>query len=146
MAKTDLNKYVMSFGKDEKMPEQEIKKVTAQLLKSVEYLHLERKTIHRDIKPANILIFEDLNIKLSDFGLARATNPHSIADTNCGTTAYKGPQGNDSYKIDIYSVGATVWFMMNKEPPNAEDIPIGIYNFKYDYSEELKEFVKFMLK
>ena len=45
-----------------------------QLLKGLFYLHEEKKIIHKDIKPENILIDEDMNLKISDYGINAINN------------------------------------------------------------------------
>ncbi|TKC35288.1 hypothetical protein EI555_013208 [Monodon monoceros] len=74
------------------------------------YLH-ENHHIHRDIKSANILLDEDFTAKISDFGLARASEKFAqtvLTSRIVGTTAYMAPEalrGEITAKSDIYSFG-----------------------------------------
>lgn len=77
------------------------------------YLH-ENHHIHRDIKSANILLDEDFTAKISDFGLARASEKFAqtvMTSRIVGTTAYMAPEalrGEITPKSDIYSFGVVL--------------------------------------
>ncbi|MBW03355.1 Interleukin-1 receptor-associated kinase 4, partial [Eschrichtius robustus] len=77
------------------------------------YLH-ENHHIHRDIKSANILLDEDFTAKISDFGLARASEKFAqtvLTSRIVGTTAYMAPEalrGEITAKSDIYSFGVVI--------------------------------------
>lgn len=96
--------------------ESELEQVLIQLLTAVNYLH-EQPFVHRDIKPDNVLVQsrDPLLVKLSDFGLSKASNS---LHTFCGTTLYAAPElytlhepdGAESYTaaVDIWALGATI--------------------------------------
>ena len=63
----DLNKYLKIFTNSQ------IKKIYNQLRLAIEYLQ-KNKIVHRDLSPDNILIDEDMNIKIIDFGIACKMN------------------------------------------------------------------------
>ena len=65
----DLKKYMRQVGGP--LPPQEVKSFTYQILQATAYCHAHR-VMHRDLKPQNLLIDKHGNIKLADFGLARA--------------------------------------------------------------------------
>ncbi|CAK6443542.1 unnamed protein product [Pipistrellus nathusii] len=79
----------------------------------ISFLH-ENHQIHRDIKSANILLDEDFTAKISDFGLARASEKFSqtiMTSRIVGTTAYMAPEalrGEITPKSDIYSFGVVL--------------------------------------
>ncbi len=67
------------------MKEEELRYILAQVVLAIDYLHNVMRISHRDLKPANILIFKDLKVKISDFGLAKNINESKISMTKCGT-------------------------------------------------------------
>ena len=82
----------------------------------IEYLHFgcESRIVHLDIKPQNILLDQNLNPKISDFGLAKiySRDQSAISMTKArGTIGYIAPEifmrnmGNPSHKSDVYSYG-----------------------------------------
>ncbi|KAL7006547.1 hypothetical protein EMMF5_003968 [Cystobasidiomycetes sp. EMM_F5] len=120
----DLKKYM---DKVEKIPDSDgmspeiVKKFTYQLVKGVNYLH-SRRILHRDLKPQNLLIDTDGNLKIADFGLARAfgiplrTYTHEIV-----TLWYRSPEvllGSRHYStgVDTWSVGCIFAELVQRQP------------------------------
>ena len=66
-----LRKYLGSIPEDESLDLELIRSFMYQLLEGVSYCH-SKKIIHRDLKPQNLLLDKDGNLKIADFGLARA--------------------------------------------------------------------------
>lgn len=104
----DLKKYMRKIGGP--LPAATVKKFTYQILQATAYCHAHR-VMHRDLKPQNLLIDKDDNVKLADFGLARAfglpvkTYTHEVV-----TLWYRAPEillGAKEYStpIDIWSIG-----------------------------------------
>jgi len=85
-----------------------------QVLAALGFAH-ERGVIHRDIKPANILIATGGVVKLTDFGIARATGGMRLTGTGMavGTLAYMAPEqirsGQADARSDVYSLGLTFY-------------------------------------
>lgn len=142
-----------------KMSENEIWHLIADVASGLAYLH-SKEIVHQDIKPDNILITDNGDCMITDFGIsteARATLRKSvIGGISGGTTAYMAPErfSADPTPIklsDIWSLGATVFEIMEGNPPFG-DIGGGlelkgaeIPNFKSTYSEKLKKLVRKML-
>ncbi|KAL2826102.1 putative cell division control protein 2 kinase [Aspergillus cavernicola] len=98
-----------------------VKKFMAQLVEGIRYCH-SRRILHRDLKPQNLLIDRDGNLKLADFGLARAfgvplrTYTHEVV-----TLWYRAPEillGGRQYStgVDMWSVGAIFAEMCTRKP------------------------------
>lgn len=90
-------------------PEQ-VRKIMQQILQALTFCHT-RRFMHRDLKPENILVDEDFNIKLADFGLARAYQiPGKPYTSEVQTLWYRAPEillgcSQYSVSIDVWSVG-----------------------------------------
>jgi 5'-AMP-activated protein kinase catalytic alpha subunit len=90
-----------------------------QLISAVDYCH-SRGVYHRDIKPENILLDENENLKISDFGLsalAESKRQDGLLHTTCGTPAYVAPEvikrkGYDGSKADIWSCGVVLFVLL----------------------------------
>ena len=79
----DLKEFLSEFRPD-MISEKHVSLIIYNLLCAVKYLHT-KNIIHRDLKPANVLIDENCNIKICDFGLAR-TLPESSTGKGSGNT------------------------------------------------------------
>ncbi|MDR2644155.1 MAG: serine/threonine protein kinase [Planctomycetaceae bacterium] len=98
------------------------------------YIAEQAGIVHRDIKPENILISEDDNVKLADFGLARFNETGSLALTQVGMTLgtplYMSPeqaQGKPlDHRSDIYSLGITCYHAIASRPPFTGETAIAV--------------------
>ncbi|KAI8620163.1 protein serine/threonine kinase [Chytriomyces sp. MP71] len=105
---SDLKKFMDSYGGDLDIPTN--KYLMYQLLKGIAFCH-EHRVLHRDLKPQNLLINKKLELKLADFGLARAFGiPVRSYSHEVVTLWYRAPDvlmGSRQYStsIDIWSAG-----------------------------------------
>lgn len=93
-------------------------KIFQQICSAVKYLH-SIGISHRDIKTENIMIDEDFNAKLVDFGLAKqfSLNEDQFFDTFCGSPSYTSPEMIERKKyrgkeIDIWCLGVALYVML----------------------------------
>lgn len=90
-----------------------------QLITAVDFCH-SRGVYHRDLKPENLLLDENDNLKVSDFGLsalAESKRQDGLLHTTCGTPAYVAPEvinrkGYDGDKVDVWSCGVILYVLL----------------------------------
>ncbi|HEX2283331.1 MAG TPA: protein kinase [Mycobacterium sp.] len=88
--------------------------------------------VHRDIKPENVLISDDGDVKIADFGLVRAVAEAKITSTSVilGTAAYLSPEqvgtGNASSRSDVYSVGILAYELLTGDTPFTGDTALAV--------------------
>lgn len=118
-----LNQYIAENNPTRK----DMINIGVQLCEILAYLHgQERPVIHRDIKPQNVIVKDDGQIVLIDFGISRVYNSEAEADTQfLGTREYAPPEqygfSQTDCRTDIYSFGILLRFMLTgsaKENPN----------------------------
>ncbi len=92
--------------------------LVTQLLEAVAHAH-EAGVIHCDIKPENILLFADNHLRLTDFGIAKATQ-RTITASGTGTLGYMAPEqamGKPSSRSDVFSIGLIAYRMFSGRWP-----------------------------
>jgi serine/threonine-protein kinase len=105
--------------------------VALQIAEALQAAH-ERGVIHRDIKPHNILITESGDVKVTDFGIARAASSSTMTRTGSilGTAHYISPEQAMGEHVgpssDLYSLGVVLYEMLTGELPYDADTPLGI--------------------
>src|SRR5919202_1312834 len=88
--------------------------------------------VHRDIKPHNVLITAAGNVKVGDFGIARAASSSTMTKTGSilGTAHYISPEQAMGEPVgpqsDLYSLGVVLYEMLTGELPHDAETPIGI--------------------
>jgi serine/threonine protein kinase len=109
------------FEKARRFQLSECASIMFQLLRALEYSH-SHGVVHRDIKPSNILITEDGQIKIADFGIARIESSDlTQVGTVLGTPSYMSPEQftgrTADRRSDIYSAGVILYQLLTGERP-----------------------------
>lgn len=102
-----------------KLKEDIARKYFQQLIGAVDFCH-SRGVYHRDLKPENLLLDENGDLKISDFGLSalwESRRQDGLLHTTCGTPAYVAPEvinkkGYDGAKADIWSCGVILFVLL----------------------------------
>ncbi|KAH6817407.1 SOS3-interacting protein 3 [Perilla frutescens var. frutescens] len=109
-----------------------------QLISAIDFCH-SRGVYHRDLKPENLLLDDEGNLKVTDFGLS-ALSEHLRQDgllhTTCGTPAYVAPEvigkkGYDGAKADIWSCGVILYVLLAGYLPFQDDNIVSLYRKIY---------------
>jgi serine/threonine-protein kinase len=106
--------------------------ITADVALALDYAH-RHLVIHRDVKPGNVLITDEGQVKVTDFGIARAVNTdESLTQTGAvmGTATYFSPEQAEGLGVDgrsdIYSLGVVLYEMVAGRPPFVGDSPVSV--------------------
>src|SRR5664280_2916464 len=106
--------------------------IGAHVAAALGYAH-KHGVIHRDVKPGNVLITDDGQVKVTDFGIARAINTEeSLTQTGAvmGTATYFSPEQAEGIGVDartdIYSLGVVLFEMVTGRPPFLGDTPVAV--------------------
>ena len=104
------------------LPPEEVARIGAQLASALKAAH-DAGIVHRDVKPGNVLLAEDGEVKLTDFGISRAVGDTTVTASGVllGTLGYIAPevaqgQPSDS-RSDVYALGATLYAAVEGQPP-----------------------------
>ena len=113
------------------MPPHAVAAVLAPVLSGLAVAH-RAGLVHRDIKPENVLISDDGDVKIADFGLVRAMAEAKITSTSVilGTAAYLSPEqvgsGDASPRSDVYAVGILAYELLTGTTPFTGDSALAI--------------------
>src|SRR5271156_4592126 len=106
--------------------------ITGDVALALDYAH-DHGVIHRDVKPGNVLITDEGQVKVTDFGIARALNTdESLTQTGAvmGTATYFSPEQAEGIGVDarsdIYSLGVVLFEMVTGRPPFLGDTPVAV--------------------
>ncbi len=114
------------------MPAGRVAQIGARVADALAYAH-RHGVVHRDVKPGNVLLTSDEQVKVTDFGIARAINTEeSLTQTGAvmGTATYFSPEQAEGVGVDarsdIYSLGVVLFEMIAGRPPFLGDSPVAV--------------------
>ncbi len=114
------------------LPERTLEIVSG-VLRALEYSH-QAGIVHRDIKPGNVMVTRNGDIKVMDFGIARAMSDTQATMTQTaqviGTAQYLSPEQARGERVDarsdLYSTGCLMYELLTGRPPFTGDSPVAI--------------------
>ena len=104
---------------------------TTQILRALQHAH-DKGIVHRDVKPQNIMLLQNGNIKVTDFGIARfsRSETRTMTESAIGSVHYISPEQARGEitddKADIYSVGVVLYEMITGELPFQSDSAVSV--------------------
>ena len=151
----ELFDYLVKHGK---MAEAKARRFFQQIVCAVEYCH-RHKIVHRDLKPENLLLDNDLNVKIADFGLSNIMTDGNFLKTSCGSPNYAAPEviSGKLYagpEVDVWSCGVILYVLLVGRLPFDDDfiptlfkkISAGSYNVPNYLSQGARHIIHKMLK
>lgn len=121
-----------AIRKEGRLPLHEVAHMMRQIASALDYAH-RQGVIHRDIKPTNVMIDQDGNAFLMDFGIARVSDSEGLTQTGfaVGTPGYMAPEqgmGLDTVgaRADIYSLGVMLFEMLTGRMPFIAETPMAV--------------------
>lgn len=149
--------------KNQRLSEKESAKYLQQILSGVQYLHkfnivhryrMINPYLFRDLKPENLLLDDNCNIKIVDFGLSNTYKPNEQLKTACGSPCYAPPEmiaglEYDGLKADIWSSGVILFALLCGYLPFDDPDTQTLYNKimfgKFDMPSHLSREAKTLL-
>jgi eukaryotic-like serine/threonine-protein kinase len=123
------------LNEEKKLPIERAVKIALGICDALDYMH-KRGIVHRDLKPENVMVDENDNIKLIDFGIAMKEDARRLTFVNLsatlGTPDYispeqvKGQRGDQ--RSDIYAVGVMLYEMLTSRVPFVGPNPLAVMN------------------
>jgi len=110
------------------LSEKRARRIMKQVCEAVRHCH-RRGVVHRDIKPENILLDQNYNIKLTDFGFAKVLQPRERLHEVCGTPGYLAPEllragmveaaacSGYGQGVDVWACGVVLYTLLAGFPP-----------------------------
>lgn len=121
-----LKEYIEKKGR---LSHKEVISIAIQMCTGIGVAHAAN-IIHRDIKPQNIIISKDGKVKVTDFGIAKATTSNTVSSNAMGSVHYTSPEqargGFSDQRSDIYSIGITLYEMATGRVPFDGDSTVSV--------------------
>jgi carbon catabolite-derepressing protein kinase len=140
------------------MSEGSTRRAFQQMISALSYSHTSLRIVHRDLKPENVLLDDDLNVKIIEFGLGNEISDGDFLRTSCGSPNYAAPEviSGKLYAgpgIDVWSCGVILYVMLCGRLPFEDEhtptlfrkISSGIYHVPSYVTPEAKSLIAGML-
>eukprot|EP00043_Microstomoeca_roanoka_P005124 m.53730 g.53730 ORF g.53730 m.53730 type:complete len:497 (-) comp12819_c1_seq1:195-1685(-) len=150
----ELFEYIRHHGR---LSENESRRFFQQIISGVDYCH-RHMVVHRDLKPENLLLDEDRNVKIADFGLSNIMTDGDFLKTSCGSPNYASPEviSGKLYvgpEVDVWSCGVILYVLLcgklpfhdNYVPRLFKKILSGEYRRPEHISPEARDLLEKML-
>ncbi|MFW5639688.1 MAG: protein kinase domain-containing protein [Thermodesulfobacteriota bacterium] len=119
-----MGRPLSDIAKEGKIPLQQVTEIGIQVAEALDYAH-RKGVVHRDIKPANIILTEDNQAKITDFGIAHVEDPTATLQTQAGeilgTPVYMSPEQvlghSPDGRSDLYSLGVILYELATGQRP-----------------------------
>lgn len=151
----ELFDYIVSHGK---LDETQARRFFQQMICAVEYCH-RHKVVHRDLKPENLLLDDQLNVKIADFGLSNIMTDGNFLKTSCGSPNYAAPEviSGKLYagpEVDVWSCGVILYVLLVGRLPFDDDhipslfakIQRGVFTVPHWIKSEAGDLIRKMLQ
>ncbi|MAT16188.1 MAG: hypothetical protein CMJ46_13070 [Planctomyces sp.] len=133
--------------RDKRIPWREVIDISTQICMALKSAH-DAGVIHRDLKPSNLMITQDGQVKLTDFGVAQVFASAKLTVTGgiIGTAEYMSPEQAQGRRVtkksDLYSLGAVMYVMLTGRPPfRGKTILEVIQKHKYGQFDHARTYV-----
>ncbi|MBU2670016.1 Stk1 family PASTA domain-containing Ser/Thr kinase [Actinoplanes bogorensis] len=121
------------LGQEQRLPTRRALEITADICAALEFSH-RHGIIHRDIKPGNVMITQNGQVKVMDFGIARAlaSGATTMTQTSAviGTAQYLSPEQARGEAVDarsdVYAAGCVLFELLVGHPPFVGDSPVSV--------------------
>ncbi|KAG1169106.1 hypothetical protein G6F70_008695 [Rhizopus microsporus] len=146
--------YIISHGR---LKEKQARRFARQILSALDYCH-RNSIVHRDLKIENILVSQEGNIKIIDFGLSNLFSTKSNLSTFCGSLYFAAPEllNAKAYtgpEVDVWSFGVVLYVLLCGKVPFDDGntaalhkkIKRGVFEFPYHLSTECRAILSRML-
>ncbi|KAL5019560.1 hypothetical protein ScPMuIL_002452 [Solemya velum] len=146
--------YIAKHGR---MQEADAQKKFWQIVLAVEYCH-ERRVVHRDLKAENLLLDNNMNVKIADFGFGNFYKTGEMLATWCGSPPYAAPEVFEGKRylgpqIDIWSLGVVLYVLVcGTLPFDGHSLPIlrdrvlaGRFRIPFFMSSQCEQLIRKML-
>lgn len=153
-AGSELFNHIVEHGK---MSETEGRRFFQQIISAVDYCH-RHNIVHRDLKPENVMLDDNNQVKIADFGLSNIMTDGDFLKTSCGSPNYAAPEviSGRLYagpEVDVWSCGVILYVMLcGRLPFDDDSIPIlfkkinsGIFSIPNYLSQDIKKLLIRML-